>query len=556
MCGGPGATTWYRDLDGDGLGDPAASVAACDAPDGYVINNRDRQPTCTTNDTDTCGVCGGANRDLDCFGDCFGTAALDACFNCAGGNTGVEPQSEDECEPCEATGNAEVIVQWHEIPAFSNVSGPFTFQLRIFANGEFRFEYHDLGTLPYTATVGYQTALGARALELGFDTRFADEHPFVHFRRLTDGGVAVEYTGTYPWQDISLVGERHELADDGTIEVDLGFTFSFWGVDFTQIVVSANGVVSLSDVQPTYQNTSLPDPFLGALIAPLWDDLDPTRGGAVYVYRRSGTCTPDCAGVRGGFAIRDACGVCAGGTTGRAPNVDMDCNDTCFGSAAVDGCGVCAGGTTGVEPRDGTTCPHGPDLLVDADELRRDVFVDYVDVEPGSCLLGEGCVRGTGRRKVVRFSTMIANIGDRDLQLGRPPSTAVSSGAWHWDDCHGHHHYEANARYDLFSVATGDNLEIGSKSGFCVMDIDVYDPEITTACNGYNCGDQGITAGCQDTYTSGLQCQWIDVTGLDNGDYDLTVTTNPFGEIPELDATNNAATIRIRLDGDLVDVID
>ena len=38
----PDAPLWYADVDGDGLGDPDAAVAACTAPDGTVANGDDR----------------------------------------------------------------------------------------------------------------------------------------------------------------------------------------------------------------------------------------------------------------------------------------------------------------------------------------------------------------------------------------------------------------------------------------------------------------------------------------------------------------------------------
>ncbi|MFK8102658.1 MAG: YHYH protein [Saprospiraceae bacterium] len=38
-------TTWYEDADGDGLGNPAVSQAACDQPTGYVSNNGDPDDT-------------------------------------------------------------------------------------------------------------------------------------------------------------------------------------------------------------------------------------------------------------------------------------------------------------------------------------------------------------------------------------------------------------------------------------------------------------------------------------------------------------------------------
>ena len=69
---------------------------------------------------------------------------------------------------------------------------------------------------------------------------------------------------------------------------------------------------------------------------------------------------PDCAGVPGGSAKEDDCGICSGGTTGLVANVSKDCrgecngvsiedcDGVCGGSASLDDCGICTNGTTGL----------------------------------------------------------------------------------------------------------------------------------------------------------------------------------------------------------------
>jgi hypothetical protein len=76
------------------------------------------------------------------------------------------------------------------------------------------------------------------------------------------------------------------------------------------------------------------------------------------------------------------------------------------------------------------------------------------------------------------------------------------------------------------------------------------------SCDQYNCSNQGISAGCADIYAASLDCQWIDVTTVLDGNYTIRVTTNPYKRLVELDYNNNTAEVTIEISGDSVQVID
>jgi len=179
----------------------------------------------------------------------------------------------------------------------------------------------------------------------------------------------------------------------------------------------------------------------------------------------------------------------------------------------------------------------GADLIVDVDALRNSLSSQFLTSQD-PCTVAEGCFTGLGRRRVLRFDTTIANIGCEDYHIGSPPAdTRVSGRGWNWHECHNHWHYENYAHYWIEPLCLAEQsidhpVYAGHKNGWCVMDIgayqDFYPPGGSPGSPGCHrgCGNQGISAGCYDTYHSGLDCQWIDITSVPPGVYTLAVATN------------------------------
>jgi hypothetical protein len=94
---------------------------------------------------------------------------------------------------------------------------------------------------------------------------------------------------TFNWIDISTTGTSVTLSDDGETNLTLPFTFDFYGVPYTAIRLSSNGsfwFASTGDMP--FTNASIPTAAApNAIIAPFWDDLDPSEAGNIY-YRNMG----------------------------------------------------------------------------------------------------------------------------------------------------------------------------------------------------------------------------------------------------------------------------
>jgi len=78
-------------------------------------------------------------------------------------------------------------------------------------------------------------------------------------------------------------------------------------------------------------------------------------------------------------------------------------------------------------------CPGGlPDLELDQAELLSSLHTDVISVDD-QCMINEGCAAGYGLRNILRFTTMIHNIGESDFVIGQVPTGGEASNQFEWD---------------------------------------------------------------------------------------------------------------------------
>ena len=89
----------------------------------------------------------------------------------------------------------------------------------------------------------------------------------------------------FEWVEISGVGTRVTLSEDGSQSVSLPWPFPFYGQEKTQVVISANGYLTFGTTGGDYTNDPIPSSWTpNDLLAVWWDDLSPQRGDGVYYY--------------------------------------------------------------------------------------------------------------------------------------------------------------------------------------------------------------------------------------------------------------------------------
>jgi hypothetical protein len=96
----------------------------------------------------------------------------------------------------------------------------------------------------------------------------------------------------FQWVDIVGTGTAIVLGDDDNSgPLALGFPFRFYGETHDSVYVCSNGWVSFTSSSHQFHHYPIPDTRdPNALAAPLWMDLDPAQGGAVYYLADTANC--------------------------------------------------------------------------------------------------------------------------------------------------------------------------------------------------------------------------------------------------------------------------
>ena len=166
-----------------------------------------------------------------------------------------------------------------------------------------------------------------------------------------------------------------------------------------------------------------------------------------------------------------------------------------------------------------------PDLVVDPQRFvsQMEIVDRFFDPVDNRCAFEEGAIGGAGYRRLLRFDTVVMNSGDGDLVVGdRSDPNNPFAEFFEFAPCHGHFHIRDFSSYELLSLDR-TLVVAGHKQGFCMEDSLKYDGGKS---QGFNCAFQGITSGWGDWYFKQLTGQWIDITGIPEGDYIVRVSIN------------------------------
>jgi hypothetical protein len=315
------------------------------------------------------------------------------------------------------------------------------------------------------------------------------------------------------------------------------------------------------------------------------DGFDSTEFGMFQldVKAVAGTCVPQCDGQYCGDddLCGGDCGVCDQGFACVDSKCQPDpCIPQCDGKGCGDDgcgatCGECPAGQLCVPANSqcaafaicdhnlpecdppcgagqfcGSDCAcHGvtepmPDLVINSQRLADEILFDQLYIDEKSCAVAEGCVSGTGMRKLLRFSVEAVNQGQALLAV-QPPEERPD--LFQFSGCHGHYHFNGFATYALLDEDGKEVLQ-GRKQAYCMEDTTQFHQGPNVACEkNYDCFNQGVQAGWSDVYGNALDCQWLDITDVPPGKYQIMVAVNPNRAFEEISVDNNTAAVDVTI---------
>jgi hypothetical protein len=149
-----------------------------------------------------------------------------------------------------------------------------------------------------------------------------------------------------------------------------------------------------------------------------------------------------------------------------------------------------------------------PDLVVDPQRFVAKMEIVDALFNEGSCAIEEGAVGGTGYRRLLRFNVVVMNSGDGDLVVGdhSDPNNPYA-GSFQFAACQG--------RYEIRGFS---NDELLNNSRTIV---------VAEHKQGFWFNDSLKSRGRKTVR------QWIDITGVPEGDYIVRVTVNAAGTFDE-----------------------
>lgn len=195
-------------------------------------------------------------------------------------------------------------------------------------------------------------------------------------------------------------------------------------------------------------------------------------------------------------------------------------------------------------------------------------------------------------RRLLRFSTVVVNIGDGPFQLsGYDPEDGVaaigdtlhvrqqilqSDGTYRerntaatmrWA-ADGHNHWHIlDVQWFRLQDEHGTTILGTAKTGFCFLDSYAYGSKEPSRYTNESSVCQtapsrtvpmGVSVDWGDVYRSTIAFQWIDITGLASGEYFIRMVADPWetgGRFLESNEANNRGWTRIHLTGTGVSVV-